>query len=404
MTSSAQHSNDPLLVVTDASDAICPSLKVVLETLNYPTEFRPSGQISDLTAASAVEGYAGVIVALDTIESQLEHIDAFLEQLSALDIATLVLDTAESQRSSAGDPSSLAGIVRIAADTDPAILQARLETLLAVMPRIRRLSEQLADERRRNAPLNDHFHQVDQEMRLAGRLQRDFLPSSLPSLDGLHFSTVFRPATWVSGDIYDVLRLDEDHVGFYLADAMGHGMPAALMTMFIKRAMVTKEIAGNSYRLIDPGQVLARLNHDMADQQLSNFQFATCCYGILNHRTHELRVASGGHPAPIHITGNGTIRQLPVKGTLLGVFDDQDYQTLSVTLTPGDKLLLYSDGLEDAFELRPEVPLYAQDGLKALAGGTIDALCAGLVGRLDALPGSLNPNDDVTLVGLEITQ
>ena len=60
----------------------------------------------------------------------------------------------------------------------------------------------------------------------------------------MHFHTLFRPAGYVSGDLYDVARLDERRIGFYVADAVGHGMPAALLTMFIKHALVTKEVRG----------------------------------------------------------------------------------------------------------------------------------------------------------------
>ena len=145
---------------------------------------------------------------------------------------------------------------------------------------------------------------------LASRLQRDFLPRNLPEIPGFKFATIYRPATWVSGDIYDIMRLDEEHVGFYVADAVGHGMPAALLTMFIKRALVTKRIRGNEYCLIEPGMALAQLNTDMVSQDLSNFQFATCCYGILNTKTLRLRVANAGHPPPMLINGDAQTSEL----------------------------------------------------------------------------------------------
>ena len=97
----------------------------------------------------------------------------------------------------------------------------------------------------------------------------------------------------MSGDVYDVARLDEGHLGFYVVDAVGHGVPAALLTMFIKRALVTKRIEGHDYTLIEPGAALGQLNEDMLGQDLSNFQFATCCYCLLDTRTLQLRMATG---------------------------------------------------------------------------------------------------------------
>src|SRR5947207_11229487 len=96
------------------------------------------------------------------------------------------------------------------------------------------------------------MHRLDEELRLAARVQQDFLPKSLPSVGDVRFQYLFRPAGHVSGDLYDVMRLDETHVGFYMADAVGHGMPAALLTMFLKQALTTKEIFPGGYRLLPP--------------------------------------------------------------------------------------------------------------------------------------------------------
>ena len=69
---------------------------------------------------------------------------------------------------------------------------------------------------------------LTEQLRLAGLVQQDFLPAKLPNTDEIRWSTIFLPAEWVSGDIYDIVRIDEQHIGFYVADIVGHGMPAAL--------------------------------------------------------------------------------------------------------------------------------------------------------------------------------
>ncbi|HMO27101.1 MAG TPA: hypothetical protein PKB10_12620, partial [Tepidisphaeraceae bacterium] len=91
---------------------------------------------------------------------------------------------------------------------------------------------------RRDESLNGYMQKLDEEMRLAARLQFDFLPKKIPQLGNVQIHTLFRPAGYVSGDLYDVMRLDETHIGFYVADAVGHGMPAALLTMFMKNALI----------------------------------------------------------------------------------------------------------------------------------------------------------------------
>src|SRR5258706_5028608 len=79
--------------------------------------------------------------------------------------------------------------------------------------------------RRRDETLRFFMHRLDEELRLAARIQQDFLPKILPQVGRVHFHTLFRPAGYVSGDLYDVMRLDEEHIGFFLCDAVGHGMP-----------------------------------------------------------------------------------------------------------------------------------------------------------------------------------
>ena len=92
-----------------------------------------------------------------------------------------------------------------------------------------------------------------EQLRMAGLVQRDFLPSQLPNSDRLRWAAIFLPAEWVSGDIYDIVRIDEQHIGFYVVDVVGHGMPAALLTIFLKQALVMRETTGNSYRIFSPG-------------------------------------------------------------------------------------------------------------------------------------------------------
>ena len=108
---------------------------------------------------------------------------------------------------------------------------------------------------------------VKEQLRLAGLLQRDFLPDRLPNSDDLQWVVTFLPAEWVSGDIYDVARIDEQHIGFYIADAVGHSMPAALLTMFIKQAMVLRQTIDQSYRIFSPVEVISNLNQRMAGQK-----------------------------------------------------------------------------------------------------------------------------------------
>lgn len=184
-----------------------------------------------------------------------------------------------------------------------------------------------------------------EQLDMAGRVQRNFLPARLPNTRQIRFSALFRPADWVSGDIYDARRLDEHHIGFYIADAVGHSMPAALLTIFIKQATVMRQTFYNTYQVFPPKDVMSHLNQVMVQQELSGCLFATSCYFLLNTETMNLHWARAGHPYPILIRDDKP-RTLPSRGGLLGVFEKTEFEEKLIHLHRGDKLFLYSDGAE----------------------------------------------------------
>lgn len=196
--------------------------------------------------------------------------------------------------------------------------------------------------------LKDHFREVDEEMKLAGRLQRDFLPDLTEPIHGVRFASIFRPATWVSGDMFDVFRIDDNHTGVYLADAVGHGLSASLLTMFIKRAITPDRITPDGREVTKPSEVLASLNDALAEQELPNCQFVTACYGVIDHQAYTFTFSRGGHPYPIRLGQGGDLEEIKIMGGLLGLFVGAEFPSATVSLSPGDKIVLYTDGIEHA--------------------------------------------------------
>jgi len=244
---------------------------------------------------------------------------------------------------------------------------------------------------------------LTEQLRLAGLVQRDFLPSHLPNCNEAQWAVAFMPAEWVSGDIYDVTRIDEQHIGFYLADAVGHSMPAALLTIFLKQSLAMRETIGNTYRIFAPAEVMRNLNLKMLGQKLSGYQFATCCYCLLNVRTRQLTFARAGHPYPILFRRGQDPQQLQNRGALLGIFDNAEFIQQTVQLQAGDRLLLYSDGAESLIgQTTTSEQFQFTDELLAVR----DASITEIVDRLTELARNrqIEPAevDDLTLVGLEI--
>lgn len=236
----------------------------------------------------------------------------------------------------------------VQADIAPGELATRLDAAASLQPAIHKLQEELVVARSMRTWQGGAVEELDEEMRLAARLQRDFLPRRLPEVGPVRFAALYRPLGWVSGDIYDVARLDENHVGFYVADAVGHGLPAALLTMFIKRGLQTKRIEGNTYQIIPPHTALAQLNADLCEQNLSSCQFCTAAYCVLDTTSLTLSFARAGHPEPVVVHADGSAETLSSQGVLLGVFPEAEFLPATAQLAPGDRVILYSDGAEES--------------------------------------------------------
>lgn len=241
------------------------------------------------------------------------------------------------------------------------------------------------------------------ELRLAGLVQQDFLPSQLPNNEQMQWSTLFLPAEWVSGDIYNILRIDEQHIGFYIADVVGHGMPAALLTIFLKQALVMRETIDNNYRIFSPAEVMKNLNVRLAVQKLSGYQFATCCYCLLNTKTLQLTYARAGHPYPVLIRRKEKTQQLEIRGSLLGIFEQAEYTQQTVQLKPGDKLLLYSDGVEPFIgKFDDQAGFCFNENFDEIKDLPIVEMTDGLNTFIQNKKISEAEVDDITMVGLEI--
>ena len=242
-----------------------------------------------------------------------------------------------------------------------------------------------------------------EQLRLAGLVQRDFLPSHLPNSEQVRWAASFLPAEWVSGDIYDVARIDEQHIGFYVADAVGHSIPAALLTIFVKQALQMRQTIENSYRIFTPAEVMKNLNQKMAGQKLSGYQFVTCCYCLLDLKTAQVTFARAGHPYPILLRKGRPPQQLETRGSLLGVFENAEFVQQTVQLQSGDKLLLYSDGAESLIgRLHDKEGFQYTDEFLALNDGSITEIVDRLTEMATHRQVSPAEIDDLTIIGLQL--
>ena len=362
--------------------------------------YRPDEILREYQALSEVDA---AIVSLEKLEDlDGRSFDRFLSLMDEWSIECLVLANEISGSSAAGH--KWGHVTCASCGESLEMLKGRLATLVEMGTRGPRSNAPVQRVEGRDESSSHSIEEVTEEMRLAARVQEDFLPKELPVMEGIRFATLYRPASWLSGDIYDIMRLDESHVGFYIADVVGHGMPAALLTMFIKHALVTKRIEGHEYQIIEPGEVLAQLNADLIDQNLSNHLFVTACYGILNVQTLRLRISSAGHPPPILDHGDGKIEELEVSGSLLGVFENPEYLTEEFQLQRGETLIIYSDGAEEGIiaESNGETVRFREEFL-ALSGLDAQRFCDQLYDVIVEARDPRRPVDDTTVLAIELT-
>jgi sigma-B regulation protein RsbU (phosphoserine phosphatase) len=250
--------------------------------------------------------------------------------------------------------------------------------------------------------LRTYTRHLDEQLRLAQRLQMDFLPHRLPTVAGGRFAARLEPAAWVAGDFYDIFRLDERHIAFYIADAIGHGIPAALLTVFVKKSLQAKRIEGKSYELIGPDEALRLLNLDLLSAKLQETPFITMVYGLYNEATRECVYARAGHPRPLLIGRDGNLEELEGEGPLLGIFSNARFDRCRRRLEPGDRLFLYTDGAERVEPVSVANPERLYEIIRASAMLPVEEMLDSIMTtvREGAQGGRLA--DDVTLLALEL--
>ena len=263
----------------------------------------------------------------------------------------------------------------------------------------RLIADRTAELRRANEQLLARDAEVMHNLRAAGRLQtRLFLPSAPPDWPEAKWAVRFTPFDHLGGDYYDFALPGPDHLGVLIADASGHSISAAMVAIMARFAF-----AEGSYRSTEPGDVLDVMNRRL--EELTDEQFVTAFYAVLNRTTRRLRYANAGHPYPLlYEAKTGTVRQLVAQGFLLGVMPGEVYTPREVELAAGDRVCFYTDGLVEA---RNEIgEMFGEDRLNGCLRTHGHLSAADILGHISACQkqfcGATWLSDDLTVVVLEV--
>ena len=176
----------------------------------------------------------------------------------------------------------------------------------------------------------------------AQAIQRALLPAMLPSMAGVGLAARWEPALAFGGDCYDALRLTDTHLAISIADVCGKGLPAALLMSNLLaslRAFAASERA--------PRDVVTSVNRALCRQKDLR-RFVTLFYALYDSTTRVLTYTNAGHNPPLVLRRDGSCERLPIGGTVTGIFDEGTFEEGTVTLAPGDRLVLYTDGITEA--------------------------------------------------------
>lgn len=184
------------------------------------------------------------------------------------------------------------------------------------------------------------YSEIQQELDLARRMQLSILPAAFPSSRSFRVAAKYLPMTSVAGDLYDFLIADDNRAGLFIADVSGHGVPAALIASMVKMAATSQRT-----HAADPAALLQGMNSALCGN--TQGQYVTAAYVYLDAAASALHYSAAGHPAML-LLRNGAVTEISENGMLLAAIDSATYESKSLPLKSGDRLLLYTDGIIEA--------------------------------------------------------
>ena len=232
------------------------------------------------------------------------------------------------------------------------------------------------------------------DLETARKIQFDLVPGEAFRRSDVVIQARMRPARSVGGDLYDIIDLEEGRVAVVLGDVTGKGLPAALLMTSVVgslRALLSAGLRG--------GELIAALNRHVCANSPSG-RFLTLFYGELDAATGKLTYVNAGHNPPLLRRADGTVDELEPTAMMLGVSADAPVEARQVEMRPADRLLLFSDGLSEAFNAQDQEygETRIKDSLLRAHGLAPDAAVERLLSDVERFRGSAPPHDDMTLM------
>lgn len=260
--------------------------------------------------------------------------------------------------------------------------------------------------------LESALKSIEKNLSAAREAQMSLLPKDLLGIPNVDFSARFYPSQYVSGDIYNVFRLDESNFGVYHIDVSGHGVASALFSVSLSQMLNTTVTKQNIlkiaipdppyYKINSPDKVIATLDEDRSFER--HGLYFTMIYMIVNVKTKKVRFTRAGHNYPIVIRANKSIELYKAGSIPLGWDLPRNDEVVEIDINSGDRIFLYSDGIHEATNQDRKMFTLKRlcDSLKNSSNLSLDESLDNLISQLRQFIGQDNFEDDVSILGISL--
>ncbi|MFA5181177.1 MAG: SpoIIE family protein phosphatase [Syntrophales bacterium] len=268
--------------------------------------------------------------------------------------------------------------------------------------KIRRLTKEVMAA---NRELVEKQQRLDEDLQAAAGIQQSLLPKLLPTTAAFEMAWKYIPSEAIGGDIFNVFPLDgdEERLAFYMLDVSGHGVPSALVTVSVSQSLqpLRGRIIKNKDLFASPREVLTALDQEYPLERFD--KYFTMFYGILAAGEGVLTYSGAGHPPPVLLHEEAPYDLLDKGGSIIGLGGNVPFEEEAVSLTVGDRVILYTDGVIECQDARGvfygEQRFYQL--LETLKKKPIAVMMEEIVKDIGLFLSGLQPQDDITLLGIE---
>ncbi len=384
------------ILVVDDTPANIQTLAATLKPQGYQVSVATNGQ----QALEVMSRIQPDLILMDIMMPEMDGFEACerIKATPAWHEIPIIFLTAKTETADLVKGFELGAVDYVAKPFNAHELLARVNTHLTIHQLRSSLAAKNAEMVEKNLALEAARAQITRELDIARALQIAILPSRFPDAQGCLGAARMLPATSMGGDFYDFIELPDGRIGVVMADVSGKGVPAAFFM-----AVARTNLRNLAAYFAMPGACLAHTNDVLCTQNPMDL-FVTVFYGIYDPATGLFCYANGGHNPPLLRRADTSIEVLSGEGGLvLGAMPEMTYAEHSIQIQPGDRLVFYTDGVTEAFNLADEAYGEAAllDTIRTHGRGEAKTLIDAIFSSVTAFAGQAKQSDDITLAVLE---